>query len=169
MTGRTKIIASLKLRMRAIKNQSEIATCEQKTTSEKAKFCSNTVFSLYFKFRAKKFYAANHSLFRSTFFFGVTEITTPMWLQKSWKWVKRSLKKDRAPIQFKLWKTKSTAIWLRSALQLWSKNISCLVQPFYSYFVAPTSNLRHEQKNFFLCSSTLWPKTICYHVFHVLL
>ena len=28
------------------KNQSEIAACEQKTTSEKAKFCSNTVFSL---------------------------------------------------------------------------------------------------------------------------
>ena len=35
------------------KNQSEIAACEQKTTSEKANFCSNTVFSLYFKFRAK--------------------------------------------------------------------------------------------------------------------
>ena len=33
------------------KNQSEIAACEQKTTSEKANFCSNTVFSLYFKFR----------------------------------------------------------------------------------------------------------------------
>ena len=28
------------------KNQSEIAACEQKTTSEKANFCSNTVFSL---------------------------------------------------------------------------------------------------------------------------
>ena len=39
-------------------NQSEIAACEQKTTSEKANFCSNTVFSLYFKFRAKKFHAA---------------------------------------------------------------------------------------------------------------
>ena len=34
------------------KNQSEIAACEQKTTSEKAKFCSNTVFLLYFKIRA---------------------------------------------------------------------------------------------------------------------
>ena len=30
------------------KNQGEIAACE-KTTSEKANFCSNTVFSLYFK------------------------------------------------------------------------------------------------------------------------
>ena len=39
------------------KNQSEIAACEQKTTSEKANLCSNTVFSLYFKFRAKKFHA----------------------------------------------------------------------------------------------------------------
>ena len=40
------------------KNQSEIAACEQKTTSEKANFCSNTVLSLYFKFRAKKLHAA---------------------------------------------------------------------------------------------------------------
>ena len=30
----------------------------KKTTSEKANFCSNTVFSLCFKFRAKKFHAA---------------------------------------------------------------------------------------------------------------
>ena len=37
-----------------IKNQSEIAACEQKTTTEKPNFCSNTVFSLYFKIRAKK-------------------------------------------------------------------------------------------------------------------
>ena len=40
------------------KNQSEIAACEQKTTTDKANFCSNTVFSLYFKIRAKKFQAA---------------------------------------------------------------------------------------------------------------
>ena len=51
------------------KNKSEIATCEQKTPSEKATFCSNTV-SLYFKFRAKKIHAAKplafwlHFLFR---------------------------------------------------------------------------------------------------------
>ena len=35
-------------------NQCQIAACEQKTTSEKANFCSNTVFLLYFKFGAKK-------------------------------------------------------------------------------------------------------------------
>ena len=40
------------------KNQGEIAACEQKTTTEKANFCSYTVFSLYFKIRAKKFHAA---------------------------------------------------------------------------------------------------------------
>ena len=36
------------------KNQSEIAACEQKTTTKKPNFCSNTVFSLYFKIIAKK-------------------------------------------------------------------------------------------------------------------
>ena len=36
------------------KTESEIAACEQKITSEKANFCSNTVFSLYFEIRAKK-------------------------------------------------------------------------------------------------------------------
>ena len=52
------------------KNQSEITICEQKTTSEKANFCSNTVFSLHFKFRAKNIHAAKalayslHFLFR---------------------------------------------------------------------------------------------------------
>ena len=52
------------------KNQSEIAACEQKTTTEKPNFCSNTVFSLYFKIRAKKIHAAKplayslHFLFR---------------------------------------------------------------------------------------------------------
>ena len=40
------------------KNQIELAACEQKTTGQKPNFCSNTVFSLYFKFRAKKFHAA---------------------------------------------------------------------------------------------------------------
>ena len=60
------------------KNQSEIAACEQKTTSEKANFCSNSVFSLYFKFRAKKFHAAKPLAFRSISCFGVTKITTPI-------------------------------------------------------------------------------------------
>ena len=44
------------------KNPSEIAACEQKTTSEKANFCSNTVFSLYFKIRANKIFPATKPL-----------------------------------------------------------------------------------------------------------
>ena len=43
---------------KTVKNQSEIAGCEQNTTTEKLNFCSNTIFSLYFKTRAKKFHAA---------------------------------------------------------------------------------------------------------------
>ena len=51
------------------KNQSEIAPCEQKTTSEKAKFCSNTVNSHYFNFRAKNFHAAKPLVFSIYFLF----------------------------------------------------------------------------------------------------
>ena len=51
------------------KNQSEIATCEQKTTSEKANFCSNTLFSLYFKLRAKIFHAVKPLAFSLHFLF----------------------------------------------------------------------------------------------------
>ena len=39
------------------KNQSEIGAWEQKTTTEKSNFCSNTIFSL-FKIRSKKLHAA---------------------------------------------------------------------------------------------------------------
>ena len=44
-------------------NQSEIAACEQKTTSEKANF------SLYFKIRADKFHAAKALAFSLHFLF----------------------------------------------------------------------------------------------------
>ena len=47
----------------------EIAACKQKTTSEKANFCSNTVFSLYFKIRAKKIHAAKPLAFSLHFLF----------------------------------------------------------------------------------------------------
>ena len=49
------------------KNQSVIAAYEQKTNTDKANFCSNTVFSLYFKFRAKKFHAAKPFAFFAPF------------------------------------------------------------------------------------------------------
>ena len=46
-------ISDPKNRKKNSKNQSEIAACEQKTTTEKPNFCSDTVFSLYFKIREK--------------------------------------------------------------------------------------------------------------------
>ena len=57
------------LKNRKTVNQSEIAACEQKTTSEKANFCSNTVFSLYFEIRAKNFHAAKPLAFSLHFLF----------------------------------------------------------------------------------------------------
>ena len=51
------------------RNQSEIAACEQKITSEKANFCSNNVFSLYFKIRERKFHAAKPLAFSLRFLF----------------------------------------------------------------------------------------------------
>ena len=50
-------------------SENQSAACEQKTTSEKANFCSNAVFSLYFKFRAKKIHAAKPLAFSLHFLF----------------------------------------------------------------------------------------------------
>ena len=47
----------------------DIAACEQKTTTEKPNLCSNTVFSLYFKIRAKKIRAAKPLAFSLHFLF----------------------------------------------------------------------------------------------------
>ena len=78
--------------------ESEIVTCEQKITSEKANFGSNTVFSLYLKIRVKKFHAAkplaplpvsaspNHH----------SNLTSKIMIM-----CEQILKKDSAPIQFK--------------------------------------------------------------------
>ena len=101
------------------KNEREIAACEQKTTSEKANFCSNTVFSLYFKFRAKKFHAAKPLAFSLHFLFRrdqnhYSNLTSKITMRMC----EQILKKDSAPnINQILWilKNKSTAIELFSA------------------------------------------------------
>ena len=51
------------------KKQSKIAACEQRTTSEKANFRPNTVFTLYFKIRARKVHAAKSLVFSLHFLF----------------------------------------------------------------------------------------------------
>ena len=81
----------------AIKNQSEIAACEQKTTSEKAIFCSNPVFSLYFKFRAKKFHAAKPLAFSLHFLFRRDQNHYSNLTSKIMKMCEQILKKKTAP------------------------------------------------------------------------
>ena len=85
------------------KNQSEIAACEQKTTTDKANFCSNTVFSLYFKIRAKKFHAAKPLSFSLHFLFRRDQNHYSNLTSKIMKMCEQTLKKkkDSAPIQFK--------------------------------------------------------------------
>ena len=85
---------------KTLKNQSEIAACEQKTTSEKANFCSNTVFSLYFKFRAKKFHAAKPLAFSLHILFRRDQNHYSNLTTKIMKMCEQILK-DSAPIQFK--------------------------------------------------------------------
>ena len=79
------------------KNQSEIAACEQKTTSEKANFCSNTVFWLYFKFRAKKFHAAKPLAFALHFLFRRDQNRYSNLTSKIMKMCEQILKKRQRP------------------------------------------------------------------------
>ena len=51
------------------KNRKKSKDQSEKTTSEKANFCSNTVFSLYFKIKAKIFHAAKPRAFSFDFLF----------------------------------------------------------------------------------------------------
>ena len=79
------------------KNHSEIATCEQKTTSEKANFCSNTIFSLYFKFRAKKFHATKPLAFSLHFLFRRDQNHYSNLTSKIMKMCEQILKKRQRP------------------------------------------------------------------------
>ena len=83
------------------KNQSEIAACEQKTTTEIPNFCSNTVFSLYFKIRAKKIHAAKPLAFSLHFLFRRDQNHYSNLTSKIMNMCEQILKKDSAPIQFK--------------------------------------------------------------------
>ena len=71
----------------------EIAVCEQKTTSEKANFCSNTVFSLYFKMRAKKFQLAKPLAFSLPFLLRRDQIHYSNLTSKIMKMCEKILKK----------------------------------------------------------------------------
>ena len=79
------------------KNQSEIAVCERKTSLEKANFCSNTVFSLYFKFRAKKFHAGKPLAFSLHFLFRRDQNHYSNLTSKIMKMCEQILKKRQRP------------------------------------------------------------------------
>ena len=83
------------------KNQSEITACEQTKISKKANFCSNTVFSLYFKIRVKKFNAAKLLAFSLHFLFWRDQNHFSNLTSKIMKMCEPILKKDSAPVQFK--------------------------------------------------------------------
>ena len=76
---------------------SEIAACEQKTTSGKANFCSNTLFSLYFKFGAKKIHAAKPLAFSLHFLFRRDQNHYSNLTSKIMKMFEQILKKRQRP------------------------------------------------------------------------
>ena len=86
-----------KNRKKNSKNQSEIAACEQKTTSEKANFRSNTVFSLYFKIGAKKIHAAKPLAFSLHFLFRRDQNHYSNLTSKIMKMCEQILKKRQHP------------------------------------------------------------------------
>ena len=92
------------------KHQSEIPACEQKTTSENANFCSNTVSSLYFKIRAKKFHPAKPLAFSLHFLFRRDQNHYSNLTSKIMKMCEQILKNRQRPNTNSLNKTKSTAI-----------------------------------------------------------
>ena len=83
------------------KNQSEIAACEQETTTEKPNFSSNTICALYFKIRAEKIHAAKPLAFPLHFLFRRDQNHYSNLTSKILKMCEQILKKDSAPIQFK--------------------------------------------------------------------
>ena len=78
------------------KNRSEFAAYEQKTTSEKANFCSG-VFSLYFKNRAKKIHDAKPLAFSLHFLFRRDLNHYSNLTSKIMKMCEQILKKKTAP------------------------------------------------------------------------
>ena len=80
-----------------IKHQSEIAACEQKTTTEKPNFCLDTIFVLYFKIRAKKMHAAKPLAFSLHFLFRRDQNHYSNLTSKIMKMGEQIIKKKTAP------------------------------------------------------------------------
>ena len=83
----------------AVRLLKKIKMKSQKTTSEKANFCSNTVFSLYFKIRVEKFHATKPLASSFHFLFQRDQNTYSNLTSEIMKMCEQI--KDSAPIQFK--------------------------------------------------------------------
>ena len=79
------------------KNQSEIAACEQKPLARKQNFVQTPVFSLYLKFRAKKFHAAKPLAFSLHFLFRRDQNHYSNLTSKIMKMCEEILKKRQRP------------------------------------------------------------------------
>ena len=87
---------------KTVKIKVKLPHVNKKTTGEKANFCSNTVFSLSFEIRAKKFHAAKPLAFSLHFLFRRDQIHYSNLTSEIMKMCEQIFKKkDSAPIQFK--------------------------------------------------------------------
>ena len=82
---------------KTVKIKVKLPHVNKKTTSEKANFCSNTVFSLYFKLRAKKFHAAKPLAFLLHFLFQRDQNHNSNLTSKITKMCEQILKKRQRP------------------------------------------------------------------------
>ena len=90
-----------KIKKKTAKINVKMPQVNKKTTSEKTIFVQTPFWHSTLNLEQKKFTPQNHSLFRSTSCFGVTKITTPIWLHGIMEMCEQILKKDSVPIQFK--------------------------------------------------------------------
>ena len=88
---------------KTVKIKVKLPHVNKKTTSEKANFCSNSVFSLYFKFGAKTIHATKPLAFSLHFLFRRDQNHYSNLTSKIMKMCEQILKKkkDSAPKQFK--------------------------------------------------------------------
>ena len=91
LIGKTikKKIRSKELK-KTVKTKTKLPRVNKKPVARKRIFVQTPFSHSTLKLEQTNFTALNHSLFRAIYCFGVTKITTPTRLQKSWKCVNRS-------------------------------------------------------------------------------
>ena len=90
---------------KTVKIKVNLPHVNNKTTSEKANFCSITVFSLYFKIRVKKIHVANPLAFSLHFLFRRDQNRYSNLTSKVMKMCKQILKKEQRPNTIQILRT----------------------------------------------------------------